>query len=241
MDSTPILKGNSDAENTPAQAPTGRSRLWRRPMPLLVLVAGLLPIGVWSVSQLVSRANSTAQRDVPREIVPLHPGKHRRPSGDPGEAVPDREASMTATDVAGTVSAPTTTGDSTTPDLGVAAVAKKPIDFVLGDWEDDYSGKRSLTVRADGTATMVCEPSGLGATLFAPRLQFEIDWKLVDNELTFTTRSGEPKTQVDMVLNLYGRSRKHPIIELTADRMLLLDPDGTTKYDWRRPKPKDRP
>jgi hypothetical protein len=32
--------------------------------------------------------------------------------------------------------------------------------LVLGTWQDDYQGKRTLTVRPDGTATMLVEFDG---------------------------------------------------------------------------------
>ena len=47
---------------------------------------------------------------------------------------------------------------------------------VVGEWEDDYQGHRHLTIRSDGTATMVVKPSGLGSVLFAERLRFDIEW-----------------------------------------------------------------
>jgi hypothetical protein len=33
---------------------------------------------------------------------------------------------------------------------------------------------------------------------------------------------------------MMGDRVDQPILELTADQLLLLDQDGKTKYDWRR-------
>jgi hypothetical protein len=37
-----------------------------------------------------------------------------------------------------------------------------------------------------------------------------------------------------MILKTMGDTVDEEILELTEDRLLLLDQDGKTKYDWRR-------
>lgn len=106
---------------------------------------------------------------------------------------------------------------------------------IAGLWEDEYRGKRHLTVRGDGTGTMVVEPDGIGKKLFAPRLTFDLVWSLDDDKITMKLLHGEPKSKVQLILKLYGQEAEYTIRELTGDRMLLLDPDGKTEYDWRRP------
>lgn len=106
--------------------------------------------------------------------------------------------------------------------------------LLLGDWEDDYRGKRYLTLRDDGTATMLVEPAGIGKTLFAPQLTFNIDWKVEAGRLHMKTLGGEPKGKVQFVLKMYGDHAVQPIQDLTDERLQLLDEDGVTKYNWRR-------
>lgn len=106
--------------------------------------------------------------------------------------------------------------------------------LLLGVWEDDYKGKRVLTIRDDGTATMVVEPSGLGALLFAAKLTFEEAWTLDDDHLTMKVTGGEPSTRVNLILKTMGDSTTQRILELTESRLRLLDEDGETEYDWRR-------
>lgn len=106
---------------------------------------------------------------------------------------------------------------------------------IVGNWEDDYQGKRHLTVNEDGSGTMVVELDGIGKKLFAARLSFDLEWSLADGRVTMKTLGGEPKAKVQLVLKLYGSEADYKILELTDDRMLLLDGDGKTKYDWRRP------
>jgi hypothetical protein len=106
--------------------------------------------------------------------------------------------------------------------------------LVLGTWHDEYQGKRTMTLNEDGTGTMVVELSGWRAAFSAPRLKFNMKWSVKDGHLKKQTISGEPETQVKMILSTMGDHVDEPILELTEDRLLLLDKDGKTKYDWKR-------
>jgi hypothetical protein len=124
---------------------------------------------------------------------------------------------------------------------GQQIVQSQPIDadaryrkLVLGTWEDEYQGKRTMTLNKDGTGTMVVELSGWRAALAASRLKFNMKWSVESGHLKKQTISGEPETQVKMILKTMGDCVDEPILELTEDRLLLLDQDGKTKYDWRR-------
>jgi hypothetical protein len=106
--------------------------------------------------------------------------------------------------------------------------------LVVGTWEDDYQGKRTMTLKDDGTGTMIVELSGFKATLFAKRLQFDMVWSLEDGRLRKRTTGGQPEGAVNLILKMMGDSVDEPILELTENRLLLLDKDGETQYDWRR-------
>lgn len=106
--------------------------------------------------------------------------------------------------------------------------------MVLGTWADEYQGKRTMTLNADGTGTMVVELSGWRAALSAPRLKFNMKWSVEAGHLKKQTISGEPEAQVNMILKMMGDRVDEPILELTEDRLLLLDGDGKTKYQWKR-------
>ncbi len=106
---------------------------------------------------------------------------------------------------------------------------------VIGTWEDDFEGHRTMTLSADGTGTMVCELSGMAATLFASRLEFNMEWSVEKGRLKKRTIDGKPERRVNVILKMMGDRVDEPILELTEERLLLLDKDGKTKYDWRRP------
>ena len=90
-----------------------------------------------------------------------------------------------------------------------------------------------MTLREDGTGTMVVEPSGLGAA-FASKLTFEMVWSVYDGRMKKRTLTGEPAGRVKLILKMKGDRVDEPILELTEDRLVLLDKDGKTKYNWRR-------
>jgi hypothetical protein len=108
--------------------------------------------------------------------------------------------------------------------------------MVLGTWEDEYQGKRTMTLEKDGTGTMVVELSGWRAAMSASRLKFNMKWSIESGRLKKQTIGGEPETQVKLILNTMGNHVDEPILELSKDRLLLLDKDGKTKYDWKRVK-----
>ncbi len=107
---------------------------------------------------------------------------------------------------------------------------------LLGTWQDHYQGTRTMTLKDDGTATMVVELKGIQANLMAPRLTFDMRWSLEGKILKKRSIGGEPREKVRMVLNMMGSVAEDTIQELTDDRLLLLDKNGQTKYDWKRIK-----
>jgi hypothetical protein len=113
--------------------------------------------------------------------------------------------------------------------------------LVVGTWQDDYQGKRTKTLDEDGTGKMIVELEGLKARLFAQRLTFEMVWSVENGRLKKQTIKGEPAVKVQMILKTMGDRVDERILELDNDRLLLLDKDGKTKYDWRRVKPETQP
>lgn len=105
--------------------------------------------------------------------------------------------------------------------------------LVVGTWADDFKGKRTMTIRQDGTATMVVELEGANA-LLGSRLQFEMEWSIEGGRLKKRTIGGEPSRRVSLILKAMGDRVDEPILELTEQRLLLLDGDGRTRYEWQR-------
>lgn len=105
--------------------------------------------------------------------------------------------------------------------------------MALGTWEDNYHGKRTLTIYEDGSAKMLMEPEGFGATLFAKQLHFDIAWSIENGILSLKTLGGKPKSKIALISKIYGDEAAEEILELTADRFLVRH-DEDTDFDWRR-------
>jgi hypothetical protein len=104
----------------------------------------------------------------------------------------------------------------------------------IGVWTDTYRGERTMTLREDGTATMVVVPAGLAATLFAERLQFEMTWDIQEGRIIKKTTGGEPADKVRVIVKALGDRVEEEIQELTRERLVLVDQNGTTTYQWTR-------
>lgn len=105
---------------------------------------------------------------------------------------------------------------------------------ILGTWQDEYQGKRTMTVRVDGTATMLVQLHGWKAALYASSLRFEMTWSIENGQFKKRTTGGEPAGKVKAVLKMMGDHTSERILELTPKRLRLLDQNGKRQYDWRR-------
>ena len=105
---------------------------------------------------------------------------------------------------------------------------------ILGVWRDGYQGQRTMTVREDGTATMVCELEGMNARLFTPVLHLNLRWQLAGGVMTRVIIDGEPADKVRFVVNLMGARSDEKLLLLTDAELHLLDADGKTEYHWTR-------
>lgn len=141
-------------------------------------------------------------------------------------------ASDISTDATSTVAAEKPT--SPVIDDGTSETLSDVVKSMLGTWEDDYKGHRTLTLEADGTGTMVVELDGLAATLFAAKLTFSEEWTVADGKVTMKATGGEPVGKVRLVLSLHGDSSTQRIIEVTSERMILIEEPSETRFEWRR-------
>ena len=117
------------------------------------------------------------------------------------------------------------------PDADADAKFRK---LVVGVWCDHYKGKRTMTVREDGTATMVVELAGVTATIYAKRLVFDMVWSIDNGHFKKRTTGGKPSGRVKAILKMMGDRVDEPILELDDKHLLLLDGDGNTKYNWQK-------
>ena len=148
-------------------------------------------------------------------------------TGSRASSVSDISTDATSTIAADEPSFPITTG-------GTVETLTDVEKSMLGTWEDDYKGHRTLTLNDDGTGTMVVQLDGLAATLFAAKLTFREEWTVADGKVTMKATGGEPVGKVRLVLSLHGDSSTQRIIEVTGERMILIEEPSETRFEWRR-------
>lgn len=139
---------------------------------------------------------------------------------------------------------PPSAATTSSPDAGSGSPPHRPVTdhaaeselrgLIVGTWQDDYQGRRTMTLRPDGTGTMVVELQGINATLFASRLTFHMEWILQDRRLRKRTVGGEPAVKVRAVLAMMGDTVEEEIVELTTDRLLVKEIASEKRFDWRR-------
>jgi len=146
------------------------------------------------------------------------------PDGSPGGA------GMTLSVPGGrTASAPQTAEG---PALDPVALSRKK--QVLGIWEQFNQGRRVLTVREDGTATMKVKLEGAWSYVVGENLEFEINWNIEGSRLLFHTTGGKPEGSLKLITSMYGTERNHQIEKLTDDEMILVDEKDKSRDHWKR-------
>jgi len=211
----------------------------RRYLVVLRLPWSLVTVPLMLLGWIHVADRRTAEVTLPVAHNAVHPANSRPVSRAAGMAV--LGVVPISTDDEDPTFTPASGDDDLISTTGAQDTDERARKMLLGKWEDDYQGKRHLTVAEDGTGTMIVELDGIGRRIFADRLAFDLQWTAADGRITMKTLGGEPKSKAQLVLKLYGNEAEYKILELTDNRMLLLDADGTTKYDWRRPgsSPKD--
>ncbi len=105
---------------------------------------------------------------------------------------------------------------------------------LVGVWTQNKFGNRTLTIAGDGTGLMTMEPEAIYAVLYGSKLTFKMYWSVKDGFINYGYRSGTPTDKVRMAAETIGDHWIEKIIELTDNRLVLLEADGTTKSIWDR-------
>ncbi len=147
---------------------------------------------------------------------------------------------VSASPTSGTVSnAPPSTVSSDQKNVESAGTApvseeQKLAQQIVGEWEQFNKGKRLLTVRDDGTATMKVTLDGAWSYVVGEKLEFEIEWKIEGKRLLFHMKSGKPEGSMKVITSIYGNERNHRIDELTSKKMVLVDEQDESRDKWTR-------
>jgi len=106
--------------------------------------------------------------------------------------------------------------------------------LIVGSWRQDYYGERTLTVKADGTATMTILPSGVFAFGFGPKIDLTMFWSVKDGRLDYGVNGGTPADKVKLAASTWGDHWVEKIIELNENKLDLLSVDGSSHSIWER-------
>ncbi|MFT4557257.1 MAG: hypothetical protein ACI8P0_002343 [Planctomycetaceae bacterium] len=106
--------------------------------------------------------------------------------------------------------------------------------LIVGSWRQDYYGERTLTVKADGTATMTILPSGVFAFGFGPKIDLTMFWSVKDGHLDYGVNGGTPDDKVKLAAKTWGDHWVEKIISLDESKLDLLSVDGSSHSIWER-------
>lgn len=108
---------------------------------------------------------------------------------------------------------------------------------LVGAWEDDHMGRRVMTLRPDGTGTMLVELKGPAKLLIGPRLLFTLTWSVDERTLSLQMTGDEPAKKVAMITRRYGDKAEQHIEEIDGQWLYVHDLDDGDEFAFRRLEP----
>jgi len=106
---------------------------------------------------------------------------------------------------------------------------------IIGTWLQHNDEERTITVREDGTASIIAELSDYRQYIVGKKLEFDVEWTLEDGTLTFITTGGRPEESIKYITAIYGKSKQYVILEFGEDKLLLKKADADeNEPDWTR-------
>ena len=105
--------------------------------------------------------------------------------------------------------------------------------LLAGTWTRESYGNRRLTIREDGTASMVIKPSTVYALVFGDRIDIEVKWELQDGYVDYKVTSATPAEKFEMAKKTWGDHWHEKINKLDEETLILLGEEGD-EYEWTR-------
>lgn len=188
-------------------------------MPPVLLLGGFLMVAT-AGSTFLTRPDANLPSHNPSPLVssPDNPA-------DPESAVanPDIEAPA--------IAEPAATTEPTPPADPEQARLRQ---LLVGEWQQEYFGKRTLSVGADGTASMTIQPNSVWAIGFGPRIDLTMFWSIKDGFLDYGISGGMPEDKVQLAVKTWGDHWVEKIVQLDEKKLDLLSVDGSTHSIWYR-------
>ncbi|MFK7778717.1 MAG: hypothetical protein QM501_11485 [Gimesia sp.] len=106
---------------------------------------------------------------------------------------------------------------------------------LIGKWEQTKSTRKQiLTIKENGTATMVIEPQGIWRAVLGNKVIVNIEWSLKDARLTLRTVGGSPENKLEYINQLWGSEFVREINSIEDKMFTLRDDDGDVSQKWIR-------
>lgn len=143
------------------------------------------------------------------------------------ESVPQPESTPS------TLFQPATT---TTPDERVLQPKLTEVDRsqLLGRWQDQFYGKRILTLKDDGTARMELELDFAGRLLYGKRLEFDLKWSVDGARVVIDILDGKPAKQAKSLMNTWGCRYEYLLDCVENHQVEMRAWDGSSNHVLRR-------
>ena len=161
----------------------------------------------------------------PTEVTPPKPGE---PTAD-STADSGTSQSADALAVVNDTSVDDQSPPKLTPKLPSASVSQ-----LVGRWRDSFFGTRTLTLNADGTATMVLDLDFAGRLLYGKRLEFDMKWSLENGVVTIDILEGRPAAASKSATGTWGSRYEYLLDRVEEDAVEMRSSDGTMNHTLKR-------
>ncbi len=108
--------------------------------------------------------------------------------------------------------------------------------LVSGAWTSEYYGTRYLTIRNDGSATVLFQANTLASMFVGRLLKIEYTWEYDSQhmQVVFRMEQGAPEQGAEYVAKLWGKLQKQDVISVCREQLHMRDLDGKTEHHWKR-------
>ena len=105
---------------------------------------------------------------------------------------------------------------------------------LAGCWKDSFCGQRTLTLKSDGSATMLLELDFAGRLLYGKTLEFDMRWSLEGSILSFEILTGRPVDAARSAIKLWGEAFEYRLELVDHERLHGWASDDSILYKLRR-------
>jgi hypothetical protein len=205
-------------------AATVRTRRGVAPAVLLLALVGVTSLtGLWMSGRgPFAPAGHSAAVQASVSATTTQQGTHEDVAGVPGVHTSSTDA------------APQVTPTDATSDHELSPEDAERARLIVGVWEQERFGKRQMTVKSDGTATMIMRPSGVWSTMFGERIDLEMYWSIRNGHIDYGVSGGTPAQQTETARKMWGDHWVEKIEKLSSDEMVLLDQSTSAPSGWKR-------